>query len=657
LHAGNYRLYAGQYEEAKVVAERILERESGNILAQILLGNSLLGLKDIDGAVREMEEAVRLDPTRGATYSSLGAAQMLKGRRDEAEKAFVRAVSSDPKSIAARLALANFYIAEARFGDAEQALKNALTIDSRDILTNRALAAIYLSSNRAALAEPLLKVVADVSPQPDADFQLADVYVATRRERDARSVLERLLTNKQAQAEARLRIAALDYAAGNRAVAHAGVDEVLKASPRHVQGLILKGEFLLSENKPSDALTSFQVAAAADAQSIAARYGVGRSLAAVGRAEEAQGAMTEVLKLNPRAASAQIALSRLSLAQGAAPEAVSFARDAVESAPQLPAARVALVRSLLGARDVDRAQVELARLLEAFPKEPVVRDLAGRIRLARKDLGGAEREFLAALDADPNSLSALEGLLYVDLSRGQGAKAAQRVSDRVAKSPDNPDVLLLAASTFAAARDYPAAESALRKVVTLDPSRPQAYERLSQLYLRLGKLPEARRELEVLAQKMPKSVGVHTTLAYVLDAQSLRAEARSRYEQVLQLDPRAPVASNNLAWIYAEEGTNLDAALTLAQNAKAQFPNSPEVNDTLGWVYYKKGLTSLAVTTLETSVAQQPQNAVFRYHLGMAHAKAGKTVAARRELETAIKLQPEFPGIQDARATLVSLSR
>jgi Flp pilus assembly protein TadD len=296
-------------------------------------------------------------------------------------------------------------------------------------------------------------------------------------------------------------------------------------------------------------------------------------------------------------------------------------------------------------------------LLEAFPKEPVVRDLAGRVRLARKDLGGAEREFLAALDADPNSLGALEGLLYVDLSRGQAAKAAQRVSERVAKNPDNPDVLLLAASTFVAARDYSAAESALRKVVTLDPSRSQAYERLSQLYLRLGKLPEARRELEVLAQKMPKSVGVQTTLAYVLNAQSLRAEARARYEQVLQLDPRAPVASNNLAWIYAEEGTNLDAAVTLAQNAKAQFPNSPEVNDTLGWVYYKRGLTSLAVTTLEKSVAQQPENAIFRYHLGMAHAKAGKTVAARRELESAIKLQPEFPGIQDARATLVSLGR
>jgi Flp pilus assembly protein TadD len=156
---------------------------------------------------------------------------------------------------------------------------------------------------------------------------------------------------------------------------------------------------------------------------------------------------------------------------------------------------------------------------------------------------------------------------------------------------------------------------------------------------------------------MPKSVGVHTTLAYVLDAQSLRAEARARYEQVLQLDPRAPVASNNLAWMYAEEGTNLDTALTLAQNAKAQLGNSPEVNDTLGWVYYKKGLASMAVTTLEVSVAQDPRNPIYRYHLGMAHAKAGKTAAARRELETAIKLQAEFPGSSEARMTLASLNR
>ncbi len=76
----------------------------------------------------------------------------------------------------------------------------------------------------------------------------------------------------------------------------------------------------------------------------------------------------------------------------------------------------------------------------------------------------------------------------------------------------------------------------------------------------------------------------------ILQMEGKNAEAQKQYEKVMTLDPRAPVAANNLAWIYAESGANLDVALQLAQTAKAGLPDSPEVDDTLGWVYYKKDL-------------------------------------------------------------------
>jgi hypothetical protein len=38
----------------------------------------------------------------------------------------------------------------------------------------------------------------------------------------------------------------------------------------------------------------------------------------------------------------------------------------------------------------------------------------------------------------------------------------------------------------------------------------------------------------------------------------------------LNLDPRAGVATNNLASLYASDDSKLDAALQLAQTAKAQ---------------------------------------------------------------------------------------
>ncbi len=101
----------------------------------------------------------------------------------------------------------------------------------------------------------------------------------------------------------------------------------------------------------------------------------------------------------------------------------------------------------------------------------------------------------------------------------------------------------------------------------------QAYGLLGQLYLSqnswIRRAPSSRQ----IAQQHPKAVGRTDDGRDDLEAQGKRAEARRRYEQVLQMDRHAPVAANNLAYIYAEHGGNLDVALQLAQTAKAALPD------------------------------------------------------------------------------------
>jgi tetratricopeptide (TPR) repeat protein len=117
------------------------------------------------------------------------------------------------------------------------------------------------------------------------------------------------------------------------------------------------------------------------------------------------------------------------------------------------------------------------------------------------------------------------------------------------------------------------------------------------------------------------------------------------------------VAANNLAYLYAEEGTNLDMALQLASTAKQGLPENPDVDDTLGWVYYKKDMASMAIRSFEESLKRRPDTAEVLYHLGLAHAKAGDEAKAREALERALKLNPQFPGNDVARQTLASVSR
>jgi tetratricopeptide (TPR) repeat protein len=112
--------------------------------------------------------------------------------------------------------------------------------------------------------------------------------------------------------------------------------------------------------------------------------------------------------------------------------------------------------------------------------------------------------------------------------------------------------------------------------------------------------------------------------------------------------------SNNLAWIYAEAGENLDTALQLAQSAVAGVPNSPELQDTLGWVYYKKKQPLLAIPVLQQAVDKSPSQASYHYHLGLAYLQAGENDKGRAALQRALERGASGDDAADIRRLLAA---
>ena len=147
----------------------------------------------------------------------------------------------------------------------------------------------------------------------------------------------------------------------------------------------------------------------------------------------------------------------------------------------------------------------------------------------------------------------------------------------------------------------------------------------------------------------------NTMLGMLYEMRGKAVEAEKQYEKVLALDSTAAVASNNLAYIYADGNRNLDVALQLAQTAQRGLPDEPNAVDTLGWVYYRKGMTSAAIRELESAVKTSPKDPLLRYHLGMAYNQAGELAKAKATLEEALSIGTQFPGADDARKTLAGL--
>ena len=163
------------------------------------------------------------------------------------------------------------------------------------------------------------------------------------------------------------------------------------------------------------------------------------------------------------------------------------------------------------------------------------------------------------------------------------------------------------------------------------------HDGLGVCYMQTGRFEEARQELETAAVFNRYNPTTFYNLGVTTDILGDRPAAIAAYEKSLELDSDNADAANNLAWIYAERGENLDRALRLALAATGEVP-SPTNLDTLGWVYYMMGDYEKAGAELERVLELEPQRVESIYHLGLVHLKNGNESKARDLLRKVVRL-------------------
>lgn len=585
IKAGNLLLLASSFEDAKARARKALALDSKNSNAQILLGNAMAGLKDLDGAVAEYQEAIALNPAQDTAYVNIGAVQFVRGQRAEAEATFKKAIEATPKSAASRLALANFLWATGRTAEAEQVFKEALALDPSDASANRALGTFYIASNRTSEAEPYFQAIAKKANTPAAAIGLSDYYVFSHRFDEARKILTDLASKDDPHAAAATRLAAIEAAQGNRAVALSKLREVLDKHPKETAPRLLSARLLLIDGKRDEALAEANTIVTQDPNSRAASDAylvIGGIQASVDRREEAIRAYEEVLKRQPQPLAADLALAGLHLRAGSLDKAETYAQQALAIQPNNPQARSLVVRILLSQKKAAQAAEQLASLRKEFPSSPTVLNLLAAQQLAEGHVDEARAAYAKAAELAPHDLEAAAGLIGLDLKAGRTREAISRVDSELETAPPTASFLILAAKTYAAAGNAQKAEELLQKAIEIEPSRLQAYALLGSLYAAERRLDDAKDRFKQVADRNPQSVSANTMLGILDEAQHRFTEAESHYQKALSIDPHAAVAANNLAWLYVASDRNLDQALQLAQAALQSLPDDPHVSDTLG---------------------------------------------------------------------------
>jgi Flp pilus assembly protein TadD len=145
-------------------------------------------------------------------------------------------------------------------------------------------------------------------------------------------------------------------------------------------------------------------------------------------------------------------------------------------------------------------------------------------------------------------------------------------------------------------------------------------------------------------QLAPANTLVALTLADALARAGHVPEARRQYESIVKAHPENATALNNLAYLLADTGGDLEEALTLAHRAVKAAPGQDDYADTVGYIYLKKGQRESAVQAFGNLVHKNPHVALFHYHLAMALFEKGDKEGARKELAAALV---EHPAPQD----------
>jgi len=124
--------------------------------------------------------------------------------------------------------------------------------------------------------------------------------------------------------------------------------------------------------------------------------------------------------------------------------------------------------------------------------------------------------------------------------------AMRLVEQEIARAPRDMDVRAWRARVLAWSGKLPEAENEYREILKVARTDPDNWLGLASVYLREGKIPDARQAIDTAEELDPKRPDIRAARARILRAAGQRNEAQSEFQSALRLDPGSMEARDGL---------------------------------------------------------------------------------------------------------------
>ncbi len=549
---------------------------------------------------------------------------------------------------ASHLVLAGFHFDNDRFAKTIEVLEEGIQLSETKIELIYQMASFYRLKGMVDKEDELIRRATRESPDSVSAQLVLSAYLG--REGDlagalaaARDAVAIEPKNRPAQLREAELLVDIGYRDGDKALIQSGraiVDSVLAEEPDSADANFVRAKVELAEGDIGAAKESLEAVIQTRPDWAQARYVLGSALAASGELSRARVELARAIEIDPQLSRARKLLVKLHAQLGEHEFAIELGREYLEKHPGDVDIRIIVGQSLIRLGRGADAYVEV----EKIPEEE--RGAAALFALGRLDIAfgrvelGTDR-LRRADELSPGNPQVLRTLMQLDRANGSLEASVARMARAVEASPDDSEIVEINAEIKMAMGDEAGARAALERAVELQPRNVTAQLALANLEGRAGNLDGTVAVLERAAVAVPESADLQYRLGLVYEQNGQRREAIDAYEKSISLNSDLAIAKNNLAYLLAKSGGDLDRALELAQQAKEQLPDDANSADTLGWVLLKRGVPSAAIGYLEEAAERFPADAaevqgIVRNHLAEAYEKNSEASKAVSESKKSV---------------------
>lgn len=643
--AGNEFAAHGKYRSAYIEAKKVLQRDSHNGAAWLLLGRASLMLGNPKDALNELQNAQKNGVSESDWAVPMGRALIVLENYD----ALVKTLS--PESVPApdprgriEVLRGEAFLGLKQFDKAEQAFSSALSLNTKDVLASVGLARLAMAKSNLASANQYARqalTAAPESPQAwilkgdlafdvhdytgaaaayekalgfeNADWLPQDQFYARARLADAQThqnQLDAALTNigileKMAseQPYPHYLHAVVLYKQGHLDDAISQLQQVLKVMPDNEPAQMLLGVVNYAQKNFAQAEMYLSNVMGMDPGNIDARRLLALTLYREGRSRQALDALRPTVRGQATDAQLLAELQRQAAAGAALPPTQSAPAQAeIPSNPQLVRARQALA---------DGNASEAIQLLQKMPP------------------GDAESE---------SQRASMLVMAYVGAKRP--AEAVETAANYAAQNPHSSAAHLLYGTALVAAGQHTEARAQYARAYKLDPKNLAALMSLGSLDALEGHYADANARYAAVLKAAPDNAAAMQGLAKVAAQQGDPAKAEDWLKRAIQAAPKDGGAYLALIELYTQH-RQFEDAIGVAKRYADNVPDSAVAENALGVAELNAGHFQSALPPLQAAVKSAPRQTLFRLNLARALILNKQNADAERELRRVLQAAPD----------------